>query len=61
MRPGRVIMRTRTVEVKTHAVSPESNRVTGGMSESESMEVAIQNESLTCCEKLQDEVRFEEI
>jgi hypothetical protein len=58
MRPGRVIMRTRTVEVKTHAVSPESNRVTGGMSES--MEVAIQNESLTCCEKLQD-VRFEEI
>jgi hypothetical protein len=58
MRPGRVIMRTRTVEVKTHAVTPESNRVTGGMSES--MEVAIQNESLTCCEKLQD-VRFEEI
>ena len=49
-------MRTRTVEVKTHAVSPESNRVTGGMSES--MEVAMQNESLTCCEKLLvDEIR----
>jgi hypothetical protein len=32
MRPGRVIMRTRTVEVKTHAISPES-KVSDSMSE----------------------------